>query len=102
MDPAHHLIRSTVTGGVIDVIVEGWVHTSARIEVAAGQPVRLRFLSKDPSPCAQKVLFDDLGVAADLPVGQPVELTLTPNEAGEYAFTCQMQMYRGTLVVREN
>jgi len=86
--------------GVIDVLVEGGVYTPARIEVAAGQPVTLRFLRKDPSPCAEKVLFDDLGVSADLPIGKPVELTLTPNEAGEHAFTCQMQMYRGTLVVK--
>ena len=86
--------------GVIDVIVEGGVYAPARIEVAAGQPVTLRFLRKDPSPCAEKVLFDDLGIAADLPIGQPVELTITPSKAGEYAFTCQMQMYRGTLVAR--
>jgi len=86
--------------GVIDVLVEGGVYTPARIEVAAGQPVRLRFLRKDPSPCAEKVLFDDLGIAADLPIGQPVELTISPKASGEYAFTCQMQMYRGTLVVR--
>ena len=86
--------------GVIDVIVEGGVYTPARIEVSAGQPVTLRFLRKDPSPCAEKVLFDDLGIAADLPIGQPVELTITPSKAGEYAFTCQMQMYRGTLVAR--
>ena len=86
--------------GVIDVLVEGGVYTPARIEVAAGKPVTLRFLRKDPSPCAEKVLFDDLAVSADLPIGQPVELTLTPKEAGEHAFTCQMQMYRGTLVVK--
>ena len=89
-----------VASGVIDVIVEGGVYTPARIEVAAGQPVTLRFLRKDPSPCAEKVLFDDLGIAADLPIGLPVELTITPKEAGEHAFTCQMQMYRGTLVVK--
>ena len=86
--------------GVIDVLVEGGVYAPARIEVATGQPVTLRFLRKDPSPCAEKELFDDLGVSADLPIGQPVELTLSPKEAGEYAFTCQMQMYRGTLVVK--
>ena len=86
--------------GVIDVIVEGGVYAPARIEVAAGQPVTLRFLRKEPSPYAEKVLFDDLGITADLPIGQPVELTVTPKAAGEYAFTCQMQMYRGTLVVR--
>ena len=86
--------------GVIDILVDGGVYTPARIEVVAGQPVILRFLRKDPSPCAEKVLFDDLGIAADLPIGQPVELTITPRKAGEYAFTCQMQMYRGTLVVK--
>ena len=88
------------TSGVIDVMVEGGVYAPARIEVAAGQPVTLRFLRKDPSPCAEKVLFDELGIAADLPIGQPVELTITPGKAGEYAFTCQMQMYRGMLVAR--
>jgi len=90
-----------VAGNVpIDIVVDGGVYAPARIEVAAGKPVTLRFLRKDPSPCAEKVLFDDLGIAADLPVGQPVELTITPKESGDYAFTCQMQMYRGTLVVK--
>lgn len=89
------------TSGVIDVIVDAGVYTPARIEVTAGQPVTLRFLRKDPSPCAEKVLFDALGIAADLPIGQPVELTISSQAAGEYAFTCQMQMYRGTLVVKD-
>lgn len=93
---------SRAAGDVIDVLVDGGVYSPARIEVAAGRPVKLRFLRKDPSPCAEKVLFDDLGIAADLPVGKPVELTVTPKTAGEYAFTCQMQMYRGTLVVTDH
>lgn len=91
-----------VSSGTIDIVVDGGVYSPARIEVAAGQPVQLRFLRKDPSPCAEKVLFDELGIAADLPVGKPVEVTVTPKAAGEYAFTCQMQMYRGTLVVTEH
>lgn len=90
-----------VARGVVDVVVDGGVYVPARIEVPAGQPVTLRFLRKDASPCAEKVLFDDFGIAADLPIGQPVELTVTPKAAGEYAFTCQMQMYRGTLVVKD-
>jgi plastocyanin domain-containing protein len=87
--------------GVVDIVVDGGVYVPARIEVTAGQPVTLRFLRKDANPCAEKVLFDDLGIAADLPIGQPVELTITPKTAGDYAFTCQMQMYRGTLVVKD-
>jgi plastocyanin domain-containing protein len=84
----------------IEIIVDNGVYTPARIEVPAGRPVTLRFLRNDPSPCAEKVLFDDLGVAADLAVGQPTEVTVTPDKPGEYAFTCQMRMYRGSLVAR--
>jgi plastocyanin domain-containing protein len=92
--------RRATPDAAIDIVVDGGVYTPARIEVAAGRPVTLRFLRKDPSPCAEKVLFDDLGISADLPVGKPVELTVKPAATGEYAFTCQMQMYRGTLVVK--
>ena len=87
-------------GGVIEVLVADGVYTPARIEVASGQPVRLRFLRKDPSACAEKVIFADLGVAADLPLNQSVEVTVSAAQPGEYSFTCQMQMYRGALIVR--
>ena len=87
-------------GGLVEVLVANGVYTPARIEVASGQPVRLRFLRKDPSACAEKVIFADLGLAADLPLNHPVDLTVTPPRPGEYPFTCQMQMYRGALVAR--
>ncbi len=85
----------------IDIIVDNGVYTPARLEVASGRPVTLRFLRKDPSPCAEKVIFDDFGMSRDLPLGKPAELTLTPNRPGEYEFTCQMRMYRGMLVVKD-
>ncbi len=84
----------------IEITVADGVYTPARIEVPVGKPVTLRFLRKDPSPCAEKVLFDELGVSADLPIGATVDITITPKQAGEYAFTCQMQMYRGMLVTK--
>lgn len=87
-------------GGPIDVTVENGVYTPSVIEVPAGRPVRLRFVRKDPSPCAEEVRFDDFGVSAELPFGKPREVTLTPPVPGNYAFTCQMRMYRGTLVAR--
>ncbi len=84
----------------IDILVDDGVYTPARIEVPAGHPVVLRFLRKDPSPCAEKVLFDDLSIAADLPVDKPKDIEIPAAEPGEHEFTCQMRMYRGTLVVR--
>lgn len=94
--------RRVETDRPIEVIVDNGVYTPARIEVAPGRTVTLRFIRKDPSPCAEKVLFDDLDISADLPVGRPYDITLTPDKPGEHEFTCQMRMYRGSLVVRSN
>jgi len=92
--------RAATGAEPIDIVVADGVYAPARIEVPAGQPVRLRFLRKDPSPCAEKVLFADLDVAAELPVDEPRTITVTPPTPGEYGFTCEMQMYRGALVAK--
>ena len=86
--------------GAIEIVVNDGVYAPARIEVPAGQPVTLRFLRRDASPCAEQVLFDDLGVSAQLPVGKPYDVTVTLPKPGEYEFTCQMRMYRGALLAR--
>lgn len=91
--------QRALASGVIDVRVEGGVYTPARIEVTAGQSVTLRFLRKDPSPCAEQVVFADLGISHELALNTPQDITLTP-PVGEHPFTCQMAMYRGTLIAR--
>ena len=85
---------------VIDVIVDNGVYTPSRIEVNRGQALTMRFLRKDASPCAEKVIFEDWNLSADLPVEQMVELKIPTDDKGEHAFTCQMQMYRGTLIIK--
>ncbi len=84
----------------VDIVVADGVYTPAVIEARAGDTVTLRFLCKDSGPCAAKVIFSDLGVSADLAVGAPREVVITPGAPGDYEFTCQMGMYRGRLVVR--
>ena len=86
-------------GDTISITVDGGVYTPSTIRVPAGKRVTLRFLRKDPSPCAEKVIFTGLDVSADLPVGEPYDLSITPDKPGEYDFTCQMAMYRGKLLV---
>ena len=88
-----------VADDVVDILVEDGVYSPSRIEVPAGRKIRLRFLRQDASPCAEKVLFDELGISADLALGQVTEVDVDASEAGEYEFTCQMRMYRGQLVV---
>lgn len=88
-----------VAGRVIDIVVDGGTYTPSRVEVPAGEKITLRFLRRDPSPCAEQVVFDSLGISEELPLGRAREIEVMPAEPGEYAFTCQMQMYRGSLVV---
>jgi len=92
--------RSETGTKPIEILVDQGVYTPSRIEVPVGRPIILRFVRKDPSPCAEKVLFGDFNIAADLPVGEATDVVILPKEPGEYDFTCQMQMYRGQLVAR--
>ena len=88
-----------VSSNKIEIVVENGVYTPSRIEVKLGQAVTLNFLRKDPSPCAEKVIFEKLGVSLDLPVNKPAELIIKAEEAGDYVFNCQMKMYQGNLIV---
>ena len=86
-------------GSAVDIIVDAGVYEPAVIRAKSGEEVTLRFIRKDSNPCSEKVLFNDLDVSADLPIGTPYELTFTPAEKGEFEFACQMGMYRGKLIV---
>lgn len=83
----------------IDIRVENGVYTPDTIEVKRGRTTTLNFHRIDPSPCAEQVVFDDLGLSARLPVGGVRRIDITPQQAGTYRFTCQMRMYQGTLRV---
>ena len=85
---------------VIDILVSNGVYSPANIEVKQGQKLTLSFLRKDASPCAEKVIFNDLNLSADLPVDKKIEIKIPTEKKGEFSFTCQMQMYRGTLSVK--
>ena len=89
------------TSDVIEVVVENGVYTPAHIEAVLGKPLTLRFVRKDASPCAEKVIFANLGIAVDLPLGQALEIKIPTENAGSFDFTCQMQMYRGKLTVNK-
>ena len=84
----------------IEILVKDGTYQPAAIEVSAGQPLTLSFLRQDATPCAEKVLFGDLGVSADLPLKKPQHISIPPLQPGTYEFTCQMGMYRGKIVAK--
>ena len=80
------------------VLVKGG-YTPDVIVVERGKPVRLVFRREETAACSEMVIFDAFGKSARLPQGESIPIELMPTEPGEYPFTCQMGMLRGTLVV---
>jgi plastocyanin domain-containing protein len=80
------------------ILVKGG-YTPDAVVAERGKPVRLSFRREETSACSEMVVFSDFGKSAHLPEGEVVPIELMPTEAGEYAFTCQMGMLKGRLIV---
>jgi plastocyanin domain-containing protein len=80
--------------------VEGGAYQPTVINAPARQPLTLRFVRRDATPCAERVVFSSLDIAADLPLGHPHEIVLPALPAGTHEFTCQMGMYRGKVIAQ--
>jgi plastocyanin domain-containing protein len=82
-------VRITVKGG----------YSPSVIAVKQGIPVRLDFYRDETASCSEQVVFGDFGIARNLPAFQTTPIEFTPDKAGEFTFTCGMNMMRGTLIV---
>ena len=75
----------------------------ARIDVAAGKPATLA-VTRDTQPnCASKIVFPDLGITRELPLGKTTIIRLpamATMAAKELKFACGMGMFRGLVVVK--
>jgi len=71
------------------------------IGVKKGQKVSLEFHRADGDNCGEKLVFPELGIEKDLPIGEKVLVEITPTKSGELKFTCGMDMFRGKLIVSE-
>lgn len=92
-------VKSTGQGAPTVITVENGVYNPSVVEAASQTPFKLAFLRKDPSPCADYVVFSALNLSEALPVNKKTVVSLPALAPGDYAFYCQMQMYRGTLRV---
>jgi plastocyanin domain-containing protein len=93
--------RAPVTSGGYQeamILVKGG-YTPDVIVVQHGRPVRLNFRREESAACSEMVVFSDFGKSAMLPEGEIVPIELLPDKPGEYAFSCQMGMFRGRLIV---
>ena len=71
-----------------------------RVIVEAGYPVRLHFDRQNPSSCYDQLLIPEFSIAVDLTTDRTTTVEFTPEQIGEYEFTCGMKMNRGVIEVR--
>lgn len=72
----------------------------ASVTVDAGKPVTLVVTRETSKTCATELVMPDQGINRPLPLGETVEITFTPEKAGDLHYACAMDMYRGKVVVR--
>lgn len=97
-----HKKAMRINNAIISIEVKNGVYLPSRIEVPSNQEITLEFLRKDASSCSEYIVFDTLNIHVQLPLNKKHKIVLGKLQPGKYAFTCQMQMYRGELIVVNN
>ncbi len=97
------VVTADSKGGVQEVLITvSGAYSPSKVSVVAGRPVRLIFDRQETETCSDQVSFPDFGITRSLPAFEKTLIEFTPDKSGEFAFTCSMGMYRGTLVVESS
>jgi Cu+-exporting ATPase len=82
----------------VTVVVEGGYSPDV-IRARVGRPLRLIFDRRDSSPCTDEVVFPDFGIRRALAPRAKTVVELRPETAGEFPFSCGMNMRHGRIQV---
>ncbi len=82
-----------------DITVEGGYSPSV-ISIPLGKTTKINFLRKDPSSCLEEVVLPEFKIRKYLPLNQKTTIEVKPDKAGEYNFSCGMNMLHGKLIVQ--
>ena len=91
-------VREVAVDRQVQIMVDGG-YTPEVISVKKGQPVTLKFFRKDASSCLEEVVLPDFGVRKMLALNETTAIEITPQQAGEFTFSCGMNMYHGKIKV---
>ncbi len=85
--------------GEIEILVDGG-YKPETIVVPVGQTTKINFVRRDPSSCLEEVILWDFKIRKFLPVGKTESIEVKPEKAGEYRFSCGMNMFHGKLIAK--
>ncbi len=83
----------------VDIIVEGGYSPNV-ISIPKGKTTKLNFIRKDPNTCLEEVVLGDFKVRKYLPLNQKITIELTPQQSGEFGYSCAMNMFHGKIIVK--
>ena len=84
----------------IDIVVKGG-YSPGVVSIQKGKTTKLNFIRKDPTSCLEEVVLGDFKIRKTLPLNQKVTIELTPQQTGEFKYSCGMNMYHGKIIVTE-
>lgn len=84
--------------GRIEIVATRSTFEPSRIEVEGGKPVTLVFTREIEKTCMHTVVFPDLDIEKEIPVGEKVEIEVTPEAGGTIRFQCPMGMGKSMVV----
>ena len=83
----------------VTVTVDGSGYHPATLNLKAGKPVHMTFVSKGDG-CANEVSIPSLKKALNLKPGQKKEVVFTPKKGQTVAFACSMNMFKGKAMAK--
>jgi plastocyanin domain-containing protein len=96
------LAAGACRGGPREVAIEAGVNGFApwRVEARRGEPLVLVVTRTTDDTCATELVIPDAGVDAQLPLGRPVRVELTPSRSGTLRFSCARKAFQGQIDVK--
>jgi Cu+-exporting ATPase len=92
--------RAVAAGPEITIVVEGG-YSPDLILARRGVALRLVFDRRETSPCSDEIVLPDFGIRRSLPANARTPIDILPDRAGEFPFSCGMNMLHGKIRVEE-
>jgi Cu+-exporting ATPase len=89
---------STATGSEATVVVAGGYDPDV-IVAKQGVPLTLVFDRRESNPCTDEIVLPDFGIRQALPAFAETRVRIVPAAAGDFPFSCGMNMLHGKIRV---
>ena len=81
------------------IVIQGG-YSPSTLFLQKGIPAEVEFLQKDSTACLAEVRSAELALDKKIAPGEKVTIKVPTDQAGEYNYSCGMNMFHGKVVVK--